>query len=207
MPPQAKAALLVTNFYLKKKTKEKKNKYIVIYIWWKRKAIYEHKNVHISCAINIYDFIFLGDVREAVNKIRKYVESESAFFNAFLEEGLRFSSSLHLCLIWIRVLKHVLQNPKEAADHLINHPFFKKFGAGHLQRPTLTDCANRYNPSLLVLLLDCQLPSAGSAKYSMKKQLMTKQEAKQGELHHHWRNPELCGTAIRKKMLSLTLHR
>ena len=62
-------------------------------------------------------------MREAVNKIRKYVESESAFFNAFLEEGLRFSSSLHLCFIWIRVLKHVFQNPKEAADHLINHPF------------------------------------------------------------------------------------
>lgn len=57
------------------------------------------------------------------------MESESAFFNAFLEEGLRFSSSLYLCLIWIRVLKHVFQYPKEAADHLINHPFFKEFVA------------------------------------------------------------------------------
>ena len=77
----------------------------------------------------IYFIFFLGDVREAINKVRRYVESESAFFNAFLEEGLRFSSSLYLCLIWIRILKHVFQNPKEAADHLINHPFFKEFVA------------------------------------------------------------------------------
>ena len=80
----------------------------------------------VMCLIYI---IFLGDVREAINKIRRYVESESAFFNAFLEEGLRFSSSLYLCLIWIRILKHVFQYPKEAADHLMNHPFFKEFVA------------------------------------------------------------------------------
>ena len=53
--------------------------------------------------------------------------SESAFFNAFLEEGLRFGSSLYLSLIWIRVSKHVFENPNEAADHLKSHPFFKKF--------------------------------------------------------------------------------
>ena len=47
----------------------------------------------------IYIVLFLDDVREAINKMRSYVESESAFFNAFLEEGLRISSSLYLCLI------------------------------------------------------------------------------------------------------------
>ena len=55
-----------------------------------------------------------------MNKIRKYVESESAFFKAFLEAGLKFSASLYRCLIWIRI---------EAADHLVNHPFFKEFVA------------------------------------------------------------------------------
>ena len=51
------------------------------------------------------------------------------FFKVFLEEGLRFSSLilLFICLIWIRVLKHVLENPNKAADNLKNHPFFKKF--------------------------------------------------------------------------------
>ena len=83
-------------------------------------------HILVMCLIHI---IFLGDVRETVNRIRRYVESESAFFNAFLEEGLSFSSSLYLCLIWIRILKHVFQYPKEAADHLINHPFFKEFVA------------------------------------------------------------------------------
>ena len=36
---------------------------------------------------------------------------------------------MYLCLIWIRVLKHVFQNPDEAAKHLKNHPFFKNFVA------------------------------------------------------------------------------
>ena len=52
---------------------------------------------------------------------------ESAFFHAFVEEGLRFSSSLYLCIIWIRVLRHVFENPKEAAEYLKSHPFFKEF--------------------------------------------------------------------------------
>ena len=36
---------------------------------------------------------------------------------------------MYLCLIWIRVLKHVFQNPEEAAKHLKDNPFFKKFVA------------------------------------------------------------------------------
>ena len=68
-------------------------------------------------------------MREALNKIRRYVESESPFFNAFLEEGLKFSASLYLCLIWIRILKHVFEYPNQAPDHLGNHPFFKEFVA------------------------------------------------------------------------------
>ena len=77
--------------------------------------------------IYFFVYIILGDVREALRHVKKYVLSESAFFNAFLEEGLRFSSSLYLCFIWIRVLKHVLENPNEATENLQNQPFFKKF--------------------------------------------------------------------------------
>ena len=36
---------------------------------------------------------------------------------------------MYLCLIWIRVLKHVFQNPDQAARHLKDNPFFKKFVA------------------------------------------------------------------------------
>ena len=36
---------------------------------------------------------------------------------------------MYLCLIWIRVLKHVFQNPDEEAKHLKDNPFFKKFVA------------------------------------------------------------------------------
>ena len=70
-------------------------------------------------------YIILGDVREALEQVKKYVLSESTFFNVFLEEGLRFNSFLYLCLIWIWVLKHVLENPNEAAENLKNHPFTK----------------------------------------------------------------------------------
>ena len=43
-------------------------------------------------------FIFLGDVRQAIIKVRQYVESESAFFYLFLDGWLWFSSSLYLTL-------------------------------------------------------------------------------------------------------------
>ena len=56
-------------------------------------------------------YLFLSDVREAIYKFRQYVESEFAFFNAFMEKGLRFSSSLYLYLIRVRVLKYIFQNP------------------------------------------------------------------------------------------------
>ena len=57
--------------------------------------------------------------------MREFAESESAFFDTFLQEGLRFSSSMYLCLMCPRVLKHVFQNPDKAANHL----FFRKFVA------------------------------------------------------------------------------
>ena len=67
-------------------------------------------------------FTFLGDVQETIFKTRRqYVESESAFFNAFMEEGMRFNSSLYLTLIWIRILKYIFQNPSQVADKKSKH--------------------------------------------------------------------------------------
>ena len=69
-------------------------------------------------------FTFLGDVREALVKVRQFVELESAFFNAFME-GMRLSSSLYLMLIWIRVLKYIFQNPSKVAEKMKKtHPSF-----------------------------------------------------------------------------------
>ena len=84
---------------------------------------WQHLSRYIRCPYLIL-FIF-GDVRESLNKVKQYVTSESAFYNTFLEEGLRFSSSVYLCLIWIRVLKHVFQNPNEAVEHLKSYHFYK----------------------------------------------------------------------------------
>ena len=73
-------------------------------------------------------FTFLGNVREAFCKIKRYVESEPAFFNTFLEEGLRISSSLYLTLIWVRVLKYIFQNTSQVVGKMKkSHPCFQEF--------------------------------------------------------------------------------
>ena len=48
---------------------------------------------------------------EAIMTIKKLVQSDSKLFNLFLVEGLKFSSSLYLSLIWIRTIKHVFDSP------------------------------------------------------------------------------------------------
>lgn len=73
-------------------------------------------------------FTFLGNVREAFCKIKGYVESEPAFFNTFLEERLRISSSLYLTLIWVRVLKYIFQNTSQVVEKMKkSHPCFQEF--------------------------------------------------------------------------------
>ena len=78
-----------------------------------------------------YKFILLlfplGDIEHALKKIRKFVCSKLAFLEAFIEEGLKFSSSLYLMLIWIRILKFVFENPAEVNKQMVNIPFFHKF--------------------------------------------------------------------------------
>ena len=49
--------------------------YICIYL-----HIYIYIYIYIYICIYIYHFTLLGDVKKAISKIRKYLESESAFF-------------------------------------------------------------------------------------------------------------------------------
>ena len=78
-----------------------------------------------------YKFVLLlfplGDIEHALKKIRNFVCSKSTFLEAFIEEGLKFSSSLYLMLIWTRVLKFVFENPAEVNKLMVNVPFFDKF--------------------------------------------------------------------------------
>ena len=50
------------------------------------------------------------------------------YIREFREEGLRFSSSMYLALIWVRVFQWVLDNPEEVSKKLSSGlPHFKKF--------------------------------------------------------------------------------
>ena len=91
----------------------------------------------------IYIYIYIP-----LNKVKQYVTSESAFFNAFIEEGLRFSSSLYLSLIWIHMLKPVFENPNKAAGYLKSHPFFNSLLVGCQHRPIEMDCVILSNLSV-----------------------------------------------------------
>ena len=79
-----------------------------------------------SCIIYVLSFC-LGNVEEALKKIQRFVCSKSAFLQAFIEKGLKFTSSLYVMLIWIRVLKFVFENPKKVNKQVVNVPFFNKF--------------------------------------------------------------------------------
>ena len=78
------------------------------------------------CIIYIFSF-GLGNIENALQKIRRFVCYKSAFLEAFIEEGLKFTTSLYLMLIWIRVLRFVFENPKEVNKQMANLPFFSKF--------------------------------------------------------------------------------
>ena len=46
------------------------------------------------------------------------LESRSEFLNEFITEGLRFSSSLYMTLIWLRVFRWVLSDPKSVKEKM-----------------------------------------------------------------------------------------
>ena len=98
--------------------------YMYIYIHMVHIHINGYISIHYKFALLLFR---LGDIEDALKKIIKFVCSKSAFLVAFIEEGLKFSSSLYLMLIWIRVLKFVLENPAEVNKQMVNVPFFGKF--------------------------------------------------------------------------------
>ena len=68
---------------------------------------------YLSCAL-----LSLGDVSQALQHLQLLLQSRGAFFNEFIMEGLRFSSSLYLMLIWLRVFQWVLNNPNSVKEKL-----------------------------------------------------------------------------------------
>ncbi|XP_057312031.1 uncharacterized protein LOC130650392 [Hydractinia symbiolongicarpus] len=61
-----------------------------------------------------------GDIKKALEDVKKCLTSESLFLDTFIEEGLRFASSLYLSLIWLRAGKFVMKNPEIVLQKL--HP-------------------------------------------------------------------------------------
>ena len=89
-----------------------------------------------SCSNHAFLQVTLKMLLEALKKL---VCCKSAFLNAFVEEGLKFSSSLYLLLIWMRVLKFVFENPIEVSKNMVNVPFsLTTFKKRRLVRITLT---------------------------------------------------------------------
>ena len=65
---------------------------------------------------------------QTIIKIKQYVESQSAFFNIFLEEGLQFGSSLYVMLVWVRFRKYIFQKPSQVVNKIKKlHPCFQDF--------------------------------------------------------------------------------
>ena len=56
-------------------------------------------------------FASLGDKKQALKHLQLLLESKSEFLNEFMMERLRFSSSLYMTLIWLRVFRWVLHFP------------------------------------------------------------------------------------------------
>ena len=75
--------------------------------------LYRYVNIHIKTFITI-----LGDRAQALHKILLLVESKSEFLEEFIFEGLRFSSSMYLCLIWLRIFWYILRNPGDVKKKL-----------------------------------------------------------------------------------------
>ena len=66
----------------------------------------------------VYFIFVLGDRAQALRKVLQLVESKSEFLQEFIMEGLRFSSSMYLSLIWLTIFHYVLKNPREVKKKL-----------------------------------------------------------------------------------------
>ena len=62
--------------------------------------------------------IFSGDKQQALNHIQMLLESRSKFLSEFIIEGLRFRSSLYKTMIWLRIFRWVLHDPKTIKEKM-----------------------------------------------------------------------------------------
>ena len=74
----------------------------------------------------VYFIVILGDRAQALCKFLQVKKSKSEFLEEFMLEGLRFSSSMYLCLIWLRIFWYVLKIPKDVKKRL--NPMLTSFG-------------------------------------------------------------------------------
>ena len=74
----------------------------------------------------VYFIVILGDRAQALCKILQVKESKSEFLEEFMLEGLGFSSSMYLYLIWLHIFWYVLKNPKDVKKRL--NPMLTSFG-------------------------------------------------------------------------------
>ena len=58
-----------------------------------------------------------GNVEESLKQIRKFLQRKQ-YVRLFIEEGLRFSSSLYLMLIWMRVFQWILDKPDKVIEEI-----------------------------------------------------------------------------------------
>ena len=89
--------------------------------------LYRYVNIHIKTCSFI---TILGDQAQALHKILLLVESKSKLLEEFIFEGLRFSSSMYLCL---RIFRYILRNPEDVKKKL--NPTLLSF-ADFFQPPT-----------------------------------------------------------------------
>ena len=64
-----------------------------------------------------FPFWISGNVEESLAEIQK-VWQKKKYIHNFIEEGLWFSSSMHLLLIWMRVFQWILDKPDEVNKEL-----------------------------------------------------------------------------------------
>ena len=79
-----------------------------------------------------------------------------------MEEGLKFSSSLYLLLIYVRVLRFVFENPSKTSEHMVNVPFFHEFQ----KSPTCENYIDALVNSMAGLSMSAP-PTPASAKHRL----------------------------------------
>ena len=84
-------------------------------------------------------------MEESLAELRKLLQKKK-YIRHFIEEGLRFSSSMYLLLIWMRVFQWVLDNPHDVQKELYSSlPHFNKFCKSPTTDNYLKGLTNSFN--------------------------------------------------------------